>query len=138
MPLFEIDAQLEDFERLITDAGGVIDDETEAQLDALIDQRDDMWEAYQRVYYNNAAQAATYAEQAKRLAALAKTHETTANRAKCRLLASMQANGIDKLTTDIGKASVRKGRASVGLTVDVLDLPVRFQFVPGRPYLVIY
>ncbi|MEL6612179.1 MAG: siphovirus Gp157 family protein [Bacteroidota bacterium] len=130
--LYDLDADLADLERELVEAGGEVDDETEARHNALLDAREDKIEAYVAVIRRLSVSAEAIEAERKRLQSAERALKNSAQRMKDRLLDSMQRRGETQQQTRLGTVRVQQAsRRAVELRVDVDDLPDRF--VKVRP-----
>ncbi|MEM6784605.1 MAG: siphovirus Gp157 family protein [Bacteroidota bacterium] len=130
--LYALDADLADLERELLEAGGEVDDETEARHNALLDAREDKIEAYVALIRRLSASADAVEAERKRLQNAEKALKNAAQRMKDRLLDSMQRRGETQQQTRLGTVRVQQAsRRAVQLRVDVDHLPDRF--VKVRP-----
>ena len=133
IPLYEIDHQIAEVEQALLDAGGEIDDETDALLDQLLDQRADKTRAYVALIKRNEATAEAYKTESERLGRNAKAHTRTAESLEARLLNSMQMRGETVVDTPLGRVTVRRSSTRrVSLLVESAeDLPDQFRTYAG-------
>ncbi|MEM9997816.1 MAG: siphovirus Gp157 family protein [Bacteroidota bacterium] len=125
--LYALDAELEALETELLDAGGEVDDETEARHNALLDARDDKIEAYIAVIRRLETSTDAVAAERKRLQDAERALKRSAQRMKDRLLDSMQRRGETQQQTRLGTVRVQQAsRRAVELRVDTEDLPPRF------------
>lgn len=125
--LYTIDAELEALELELFDAGGEVDDDTEARHNELLEQRDDKWAAYVAIIKRLGGQADLYASERKRLQQAERSAKAAAERMKARLFDSMARAGVDVQETPLGKLRVQEAsRRSVEVLVEVEDLDERF------------
>ena len=137
MRLFEIDRQLEQFEALLAESGGELDEGKEAEWTHLIESREDKWRAYIAMIRQMDAEAYAFKAEAERLAASAKTRTASAAWLKTRLLASMDDAGIAEIKTEIGKLKVMSApNRPVVLRVEIEDLPPEFVRVRKEPNMI--
>lgn len=130
--LYTLDADLADLERELLEAGGEVDDETEARHNALLDAREDKIEAYVSVIRRLSVSADAIEAERKRLQSAERALKNSAQRMKDRLLDSMQRRGETQQQTRLGTVRIQQAsRRPVELRVDVDDLPDRF--VKVRP-----
>lgn len=130
--LYALDTDLAALEHELLEAGGVVDDETEARHNALLDAREDKVEAYVAVIRRLSVSAEAVEAERKRLQSAEKALKNSAQRMKDRLLDSMQRRGETQQQTRLGTVRIQQAsRRSVELRVDVDDLPDRF--VKVRP-----
>ncbi|MEL6704854.1 MAG: siphovirus Gp157 family protein [Bacteroidota bacterium] len=130
--LYDLDADLADLERELVEAGGEVDDETEARHNALLDAREDKIEACVAVIRRLSVSAEAIEAERKRLQSAERALKNSAQRMKDRLLDSMQRRGETQQQTRLGTVRVQQAsRRAVELRVDVDDLPDHF--VKVRP-----
>ena len=127
LSLYQLDDQLAQIEDALLDADGEIDDETDAQFNALLDARDDKADAYISLIRTFETTADAYKAEADRLTANRRAAENAAKRLKERLLASMLQRGETELKGRLGKAKVQtSGSRPLHVLCDVEDLPEEF------------
>lgn len=128
--LYEIDAQLEDFEARLAEHDGNLTPEIEVEWEALIGEREDKWVAYIAMIRQMEAEAATHKAEADRLSRASATRSTAAGWLKERLVVSMDNAGITEARTPIGKLRVLEA-SQAPLIVDVTpeELPPQYQRV---------
>lgn len=125
--LYEIDSELADLEAALIEAGGEIDEETEARFDALLDAREDKWRAYHAVSRRLNASAETVAAEIDRLSARHDALKRAADRVDGRLLESQIRNGHKSVESPIMKTTVSYAAPPLELLVDEAEVPTRFR-----------
>ena len=124
LSLYQLDDQLAEIEDALLEAGGEIDDDTDARLGELLDAREDKVDGYIALIRTYEASATAFKEEESRLSANRRAAENAAKRLKARLLHSMTERGERELKGRLGKAKVQaSGSRPVNLLVDVEDLP---------------
>jgi hypothetical protein len=124
LTLYALDEELLRLEAELLEAGGAVDDETDARHAALLDARDDKVEAYCLMIRRFEATADAVKAERQRLQECERALAASAQRLKDRLCASMRARGEHECLTRIGKVRVQQaGRRAVELLVDVDGLP---------------
>jgi hypothetical protein len=124
LSLYALDDELLHLEQEILDAGGEVDDETDARHSALLDARADKVEAYCMMIRRFEATAEAVSLERKRLQEAERTLASAAKRLKERLCTSMQERGETEQLTRLGKVRVQQAsRRPVELLVDLDVLP---------------
>ena len=127
LSLYQLDDQLAEIEDALIAAGGEIDEDTDARLGELLDQREDKVDGYIALIRTYDATAAGFKEEETRIVANRRAAENASKRLKERLLDSMQKRGESELRGRLGKAKVqRSGSRPVYVLVDVDELPEEF------------
>lgn len=130
LTLYALDDELALIEQEILDAGGAVDDETDARHSALLDARDDKVEAYVRLIRRFDVTAEAVKAERQRLQESERALAASAKRLRDRLCASMQERGEAEHLTALGKVRVvQASRRPVELLVDVDALPEAFRRV---------
>ena len=124
LSLYALDDELQQLEQEILEAGGEVDDETDARHAALLDARDDKVEAYRMMIRRFEATAEAVKAERQRLQDAERTLANAAKRLKDRLCASMREHGEGERLTRLGKVKVQQAsRRPVELLVEPEALP---------------
>lgn len=124
LTLYALDEELLRLEAELIEAGGEVDDETDARHAALLDARADKVEAYCLMIRRFEATADAVKAERQRLQDAERSLAASARRLKDRLCVSMQEHGQHEALTRIGKVRVlQAGRRAVELLVAVDGLP---------------
>lgn len=127
LSLYDIDRDLELLEAELIDAGGEVDDDTEARHNDLLDAREDKWRAYTAVIRRLEASHAAVKEERQRLQNNERALDNAAKRMKARLVESMDRAGVDTAETPLGKLRVQEAsQRSLNVLLPVDELPARF------------
>src|SRR5690606_14886357 len=136
LTLYELDEELLRLEAELLDAGGEVDDETDARHAALLDARDDKVEAYCMMIRRFEATAEAVKAERQRLQECERALAASAKRLKDRLCASMRARGEHECLTRLGKVRVlQASRRAVELLVEPDGLPEPYRRVRFDPDL---
>lgn len=130
LTLYELDDELLRLEAELLDAGGVLDDETDARHTALLDARDDKVEAYCMMIRRFEATAEAVKAERQRLQDAERALGNAAKRLKDRLCDSMRAHDQHECLTRLGKVRVQQAsRRAVELLVGLDALPEAYRRV---------
>src|SRR5690606_1610575 len=124
LTLYDLDDELLRLEAELLEAGGEVDDETDARHAALLDARDDKVEAYCMMIRRFEATAEAVKGERQRLQDAERALASAAKRLKDRLCDSMRARGQHECLTRLGKVRVQQAsRRAVELLVELEALP---------------
>ncbi|HLA63921.1 MAG TPA: siphovirus Gp157 family protein [Rhodothermales bacterium] len=130
LSLYALDDELLALEAALVEAGGEIDDETDARFDALMEARTDKVEAYLRLIRRFEASADAVKAERQRLQAAERALAATAERLRDRLCDSMHRHGENDRHTPLGRVRVQTAsRRPVELLVEAETLPELYQRV---------
>ena len=124
LSLYALDDELLALESALVEAGGEIDDATDARFEALMEARTDKVEAYLRLIRRFEASAEAVKAERQRLQAAERALAATAERLRERLCDSMRRHEEPERHTPLGRVRVQcASRRPVELLVDVEALP---------------
>ncbi|MDX1419131.1 MAG: siphovirus Gp157 family protein [Rubricoccaceae bacterium] len=130
LTLYELDDELLHLEAELLEAGGAVDEATDARHTALLDARDDKVEAYCMMIRRFEATAEAVKAERQRLQDAERALATAAKRLKDRLCDSMRARGEHECLTALGKVRVQQAsRRAVELLVEPDALPEPYRRV---------
>lgn len=131
--LYDLDTDLAFLEDQLLEAGGEITDDIAADLDELLDARDDKIESYIAVIRDFEASAEAVAAEEKRLKARRTALQNAGKNMKRRLQASMEARGESEHRTRLGKVYLQRNPPSITVLCDVDELPDELVRVTKAP-----
>ena len=127
LSLYTIDRDLEELEAELVEAGGEVDEDTEARHNDLLDAREDKWRAYTAVIRRLEASHKAVKEERQRLQTNERALDNAARRMKARLVESMDRAGVETAETALGKLRVQEApQRSLNVLLPTDDLPARF------------
>ena len=132
MNLYNIDADLQQLENELVEAGGEISEEMDARLNEILDSREDKVDGYIAVIRSQIALAEGFKKEASWFTAKQKSRENVALRLKERLYESMQARNETELKGVLGRVTIEGNGGQVPIVPlyeKPEDLPERFQKV---------
>ena len=132
MNLYNIDADLQQLENELVEAGGEISEEMDARLNEILDSREDKVDGYIAVIRSQIALAEGFKKEASWFTAKQKSRENVALRLKERLYESMQARNETELKGVLGRVAIEGngGQAPIVALYEKPEyLPKRFQKV---------
>ena len=129
MNLYNIDADLQQLENELVEAGGEISEEMDARLNEILDSREDKVDGYIAVIRSQIALAEGFKKEASWFTAKQKSRENVASRLKERLYESMQARNETELKGVLGRVAIEGngGKIPIVLKVKPEDLPPLYQ-----------
>lgn len=136
--LYEIPDAYERIEDALIEAGGIMSDELEAELNALDGAFEDKVERICRIIRSNDATAKALKEEEDRLYARKLAHENTSKRLKKYLKDNMDALGRLKVSAGIFKVAIqRNSQSSIRWTGTTEEIPaglrrVTIEFSPSK------
>ena len=126
--LYEIGGAIQEIDDRLTETEGILDDETEAALDALEGAFNDKVEVCVKAYRNHKAESEMFKNEAARLKRRAEIHNNAAESLRGYMEAVMRRANIKKAGTELHSARFQKNPARVVLPPDFnpAELPVRY------------
>ena len=136
MRLYEIDREIEEFEGLLAEAEGELNEEMEKDWQRLIENREDKWRSYIAVVRQLEAEETGYQAEVDRLKKAVQARTKSITWLKQQLLWSLDQAGMTEAKTDIGKVKIMKASSRpVLLKVKIEDLPEVYTRILVEPKL---